>query len=98
MSAPSLLFIPFHHEELKLLVATMESGVDNLLHFPFGFAIDDVRWWSFVVWPVSFCLAVSGQQVYMKNRVDLHWWRERQAVCHGGQLLIDEERSVSARR
>ena len=60
------------NKKLELLVATVESRIDNLLHFPFGFAIDNVWWWLFVVWSVGFCFAVSSQKVYMENGVDLH--------------------------
>ena len=50
----------------------IEAGLDNLFHLPFWFAIDDVRWWSFVIWTVGLGLAIMGQEVDMEDRVDLH--------------------------
>jgi hypothetical protein len=50
----------------------MEVRLDNLLHFPFWFPINNVRWGSFVIWTVSLGLAIAGQKVDVENGVDLH--------------------------
>ena len=50
----------------------MEARLDNLLDFPFGFAIDNVRWGSFIIWTVSLGLSVASQEVDMEDGVDLH--------------------------
>ena len=50
----------------------MEARFDNLLHFPFRFAIDDIRWRSLVIWAVSFGFAITGQEVDVEDGVDLH--------------------------
>ena len=76
----------------------MEARLDNLLYFPFRFAIDNIRWGSFVVWTVGLGLSISGQKVDVENGVDLHRWGKGQAIGHRGQLLIDKERSISAGR
>ena len=85
------------YKELEVPASSVEVRFDDLLDFPFGFA-DNVGWWSFVVWTVSLGLVVSRQKVHMEYRVDLHGWRKGQAVHHRGQLLIDEEWSVSTGR
>ena len=41
----------------------MEARFDNLLYFPFGFAIDNVRWGTFVIRAVGFGFAITGQKV-----------------------------------
>ena len=50
----------------------MEAGLDNLLHFPFRFAIDNVRWGAFVIRSVSLGLAITGQKVDMEDGVYFH--------------------------
>ena len=50
----------------------MEARLDNLLHFPFWFTIDNVRWGSFVIWTVGLGLSISRQKVDMEDGVDLH--------------------------
>ena len=60
------------YKELKVPAFSMEAGFNDLLHFPFRFAIDNVRWWSFVIWTVGFGLSIAGQEVDMEDRVDFH--------------------------
>ena len=74
----------------------MEARLDNFLHFPFGFAIDNVRWWSLVIWAVSLGLTIPSQKVDMEDGMDLHGRGKGQAIGHRRQLLIDKERSVSS--
>jgi hypothetical protein len=50
----------------------MEARFDNLLHFPLWFTIDNVRWGSFVIWTMSLGFVITGQEVDMEDRVDLH--------------------------
>jgi hypothetical protein len=50
----------------------MEARFDNLLHFPFGFTIDNVRWGSLIIWTVSLSLSIPGQEVDVEDRVDPH--------------------------
>ena len=50
----------------------MEARLDDLLDFPFRFAIDNVRWWSFVIGTVGLGLSIAGQKVDMEDGVDLH--------------------------
>jgi hypothetical protein len=50
----------------------MEARFDNLLDFPFGFTIDNVRWWSFVIRSVSLGFSITGQEVDMEDRMNLH--------------------------
>ena len=76
----------------------MEVRFDDLLNVPFWFAIDNLWHWSFIVWTVSVGLVVSGQEVNMKDGMDLHRWREGQVIGDGGQFLIDKEWSVLAGR
>ena len=51
---------------------SIEVRLDNLLHFPFWFTVDNVRWGSFVIWTMSLGLVIVGQEVDVKDRVDLH--------------------------
>ena len=76
----------------------MEARLDNLLHFPFRFTIDNVRWRSFVIRTVGFSLTISSQEVDMEDWMNLHRWGKGQAISHRGQFLINKERSVSAGR
>ena len=50
----------------------MEARLDNLLYFPFWFAIDNVRWWSLIIRTMGFGILITGQEVDMEDRVDLH--------------------------
>ena len=50
----------------------MEARFDDLLDFPFWFAINNVGWWSFVIRTVSLGLTVSSQEVDMEDGVDFH--------------------------
>ena len=50
----------------------MEAGFDNLLHFPFRFTIDNVRWGAFVIRTMGLGLSVASQKVDVKNGVNLH--------------------------
>jgi hypothetical protein len=60
------------YKELEVSAFSMEARLDNLLHFPFWFPVDNVRWGSFVIWTVSLGLAIAGQKVDVENGVDLH--------------------------
>ena len=73
----------------------MKARFDDLLYFPFWFAIDNVWWWSFVIWTVGLGFPITGQEVDMKDGVDFHRWGKGQAVGHRGQLPINKEWSVS---
>ena len=53
----------------------MEAGLDNLLHFPFQFSIDNVRRGLFVIRAVSLSLMIMSQKINVKDGVDLHRWR-----------------------
>ena len=72
------------HQELKVLALSMEARLDNLLDFPFWFAIDNLWWQSFVIGPMGFGFAISGQEIHMKYGVDLHRQRKSQAIGYGG--------------
>ena len=50
----------------------MEARFDNLLHLPFWFAIDNVRWGAFVVWTMSFGFSITGKEIDVEDRMDLH--------------------------
>ena len=50
----------------------MEARFNNLLDFPFGFTIDNIRWGSLVIGTVGLGLSIMGQEVDMEDRVDLH--------------------------
>ena len=62
----------------------MEAKFDDLLDFPLWFAIDNVRWWSFVIRTVGLGLSVASQKVDMEDGVNFHRCGKGQAVCHGG--------------
>ena len=62
------------YEELKVSAFSMEAGFDDLLDFPFGFTIDNVRWWAFVVGTVSLGFSITGQTVDVEDWVDFHRW------------------------
>ena len=62
----------------------MEARLDDLLYFPFGFAIDNVWRRSFVIRAVGLGLSITGQEVNMEHWVDLHGWGKCQAVGHRG--------------
>ena len=53
---------------------SMEARLDNLLYFPFWFAIDNVRWRSFVIRTMGLGLSVMSQKVNVEDWVDLHGW------------------------
>ena len=76
----------------------MEARLDNFLYFPLGFAVDNVRWGSLVIGTVGFGFSIAGQEVDMEDWVDLHGWGKGQAISHRGQLLVNEEGSVSTWR
>ena len=50
----------------------MEARLDNLLHLPFWFAIDNVRWGAFVVRTVGLGLSIVGQEVDVEDQVNFH--------------------------
>ena len=50
----------------------MEARLDNLLDFPFGFAIDNVRWRAFVVGTMGLGFSIAGQEVDVENGVNFH--------------------------
>jgi hypothetical protein len=50
----------------------MESRLDYFLDLPLGFAIDNVRWRSFEIRTVGLGLSITGQEVDVKNGVNLH--------------------------
>ena len=60
------------YEELEVPAFSMEVRLDNLLHFPLGFAIDNVRWGSLVIGTVGFSFPVTSQEVDMEDWVNLH--------------------------
>ena len=60
------------YKELEVSMSSMEARFDNLLHFPFRFTIDNVRWGSFVIRAMSFGFTIAGQKVDMEDGVDLH--------------------------
>ena len=60
------------YEELEVLASTVEARLNDLLYFPFRFAIDNVGWRSFVIRTVSLGLSIAGQKVDMEDGVDLH--------------------------
>jgi hypothetical protein len=62
----------------------MEARLDNLLHFPFWFAIDNVRWGSFIIRTMGLSLPIAGQEVDVEDRVDLHGRGKGQAISHRG--------------
>ena len=64
------------YKELQVAASSVEARFEDLLNFPFGLSINNIRWQSFVIWSVGFCLAVLCQKVYMENGVNLHRWRE----------------------
>ena len=72
------------HKELEVSAFPIEAGLDNLLDFPFWLAIDNVRWRSFVIRTMSFGLAITGQEIDMEDRVNLHRWWKGQAISHRG--------------
>ena len=74
----------------------MEARFNDLLNFPFGFSIDNVRWGPFVIRAVGFGLSITGQEIDMENWMDLHGRGKGQAISYRGQFLIDKEGSVSA--
>ena len=61
-------------------MSSVESGIDDLLHFPLGFSFYNFWWGLFVVWSVCVGFPVSRQEVYVEDRVDTHRRRERQPV------------------
>ena len=63
---------------------SIEVRLDNLLHFPFWFTVNNVRWGPFVIWTMSLGLSISGQKVNVEDGVDLHGWRKGQAISHRG--------------
>jgi hypothetical protein len=58
--------LPF--DEILQLAPSSETprGHDSL-HFVFFFPVDKVRWGLIVVDAVKLCLAIRGQEVYMKH-------------------------------
>jgi hypothetical protein len=74
----------------------MEARFDNLLYFPFWFAINNVQWQLFVIRTMSLGLAVASQKVDVEDGVDLHGRGKGQAIGHRGQFPIDKEWSVMA--
>ena len=62
----------------------MESRFNDLLDLPFGFAVDNVRWQSFIIWTVGLGLMVLSQEVDMEDGVNLHQWGEDQAISYRG--------------
>jgi hypothetical protein len=69
----------------------MEARLDNLLDFPFWFAIDKVRQWSFVIRAMGLGLSVASQEVDMEDGVNLHGRGKCQAISHRGQFPFDKE-------
>ena len=53
-------------------MSSMEARFDDLLDFPLWFAIDNVWWWSLIVWTMSLGLAITGQKIDVEDGVDLH--------------------------
>ena len=51
---------------------SMEARLDNLLHFPFWFAINDIRWGTFVIRTVGLGFSITGQEVDVEDGVNLH--------------------------
>ena len=86
------------YKELEVSLFSMEARLNNLLYFPFWFAIDNVRWGSLVIGTVGFGFSITSQEVDVEDRVDLHGWGKGQAISYGGQFPIDEEWSISAWR
>jgi hypothetical protein len=82
---------------LEFPASSEESRLDDLLDFPFGFPIDNVWCGAFVVRTVCLSFAVLGQEVDMKDGVDLHGERERKAIGDGGQFRGDFEGAVTSR-
>ena len=62
----------------------MEARLDNLLHFPFRFTVDNVGWWSFVIGAVGLGLSIASQEVDVEDGVYLHMRGEGQAISHRG--------------
>ena len=62
------------YKELEVSSSAMEAGLDNLLHFPFWFTVDNVRWGSFVIRTMGLGLSVMSQKVNVEDWVDLHGW------------------------
>ena len=73
----------------------MELRLENFLNFPLWFTINNFRHWSFVVWAMGLGLVILGQKIHMKDRVNLHRWREGQAISYGGQFPVNKEWSIS---
>jgi hypothetical protein len=69
---------------LEFPVSAKESRLYDLLDFPFGFAIDDLRCGAFVVRTVRISFMVAGQEVNMEYRVDFHGRGEHEAISDGG--------------
>jgi hypothetical protein len=69
---------------LEFPASSEESRLDNLLDFPFGFAIDNLWCGALVIRAVRLSLSVSGQEVDMEDRVNLHRGGEREAIGDGG--------------
>ena len=57
-------------------MSSVESGIDDLFHFPFGFSFHDFRWGLFVIGSMRFRFLVLRQEIYVKDRVDVHRWGE----------------------
>ena len=50
----------------------IEARFDDFLDFPFWFAINNIGWWSLVIWAVSLSFVVLSQEVHVEDGVDLH--------------------------
>ena len=62
------------YKELEVPTFSIEARLDNLLDFPFGFTIDNVRWWAFVIGAVGLSFSITGQKVDVEDGVDFHRW------------------------
>jgi hypothetical protein len=80
---------------LEFPASSEESRLNDSLDFPFGFTIDNVWCGAFVIRTVCLGFTISGQEIYMKDGVDLHGGGKREAVGDGGEFRSDFERAVS---
>ena len=72
----------------------MKLRLDDLLNFPFGFTIDNVRHELFIIGAVGLSFTILCEEVNMEDQMDLHGCREGQMVCDGRQLLGDKEGTI----
>jgi hypothetical protein len=69
---------------LKIPTFSIEARFNDLLDFPFGFSIDNVGWWVFIIGTMSLGFTITGQKVDMEDRVDLHGWGKGQTISYRG--------------